>query len=108
MESMIYEKSEGSSSIIVKKVESEDLQSKIELKNVNTSFRNAIIDNSDDGSYSINVDEKMLKMLKDGKSLYKCDYCEKTFLHARNIKRHIQTSHEGRRDFRRLAIAAVS
>ena len=100
LESMSYEKSEGSSSIIVKKVESEDLQSKIELKNVNTSFRNAIIDNSDDGSYSINVDEKMLKMLKDGKSLYKCDYCEKTFLHARNIKRHIQTSHEGRRDFK--------
>ena len=92
LESMIYEKSEGSSSIIVNRVESEDLQTKIELKNMNSSIENTIRDNSDDGNNSVNIN--------DGKSLYKCFHCQKTFLHARNIKRHIQTSHEGRRDFK--------
>merc|ERR1712062_459710 len=38
-------------------------------------------------------------MMVDSSMYYKCEYCEKTFSQAKNIKRHIQTVHEGRKDF---------
>ena len=73
-----------------------DNEKEIELKNEN-SFEN-VMDNSDDGSNSINVKDENL--LSDVETLYKCEYCEKTFSQARNIKRHIMVVHDGRKDFK--------
>ena len=71
----------------------------IELKNDN-SFEN-VMDHSDDINIITNIkDEKHESMMIDSSMYYKCEYCEKTFSQARNIKQHILTVHEGCKDFK--------
>ena len=86
-------------------IEYEDQNQKIkqemdsEFKNEN-SFETAN-NPDDDGGDSIK-DENSLINAEDSsyerimnESSYKCEYCEKTFLQARNIKRHILVVHQG-------------
>ena len=82
-----------------------DSEKEIEFKNEN-SFETT--NNPDDhGSDSnikdencqINVEDSSYERIMN-ESSYKCEYCEKTFLQARNIKRHILVVHQGCKFFK--------
>ena len=81
-----------------------DSEKEIEFKNENSfeTTNNPDDDGSDsikDENSLINVEDSSYERIMN-ESSYKCEYCEKTFLQARNIKRHILVVHQGCKFFK--------
>ena len=62
-------------------------------------IHNEIKEETDEDSVMGKNENKEIKKASEDK-IHKCKHCEKTFTEDRNMKRHIQTVHEGIRDFK--------
>ena len=58
------------------------------------TFKMEVVDDLND---SVIMEKNETKAVVD--KIHKCKHCEKTFTEDRNMKRHIQTVHEGRKDY---------
>ena len=61
-------------------------------------IHNEIKEETDEDSVMGKNENKEIKKASEDK-IHKCKHCEKTFTEDRNLKRHIQTVHEGRKDY---------